>query len=48
MFLYLVPVFAALLGGLLLNESLAAFHAAGGLLILVGLYLAARPDASRN
>ena len=48
MFLYLVPVFAALLGGWLLNESLALFHAAGGLLILVGLYLAARPDTSRN
>lgn len=48
MFLYLIPVFAALLGGLILNESLALFHAGGGLLILIGLYLAARPTPSRS
>ena len=48
MFLYLIPVFAALLGGLLLNESFALFHAGGGLLILIGLYLAARPQLSHS
>lgn len=42
MFLYLVPVFAAVLGGVFLDERLAGFHAAGGVLILLGLYLATR------
>ncbi|WP_435103832.1 DMT family transporter [Arhodomonas sp. AD133] len=42
MFIYLVPVFAAGLAFLLLGESLAAYHAVGGALILAGLYLATR------
>jgi len=45
MFLYLVPVFAAILGGVFLGERLAAYHAAGGLLILGGLFLATRTRA---
>lgn len=39
-FLYLLPVYAALLGWALLGERLAAFHAAGGALILGGVWLA--------
>lgn len=45
MFLYLVPVFAAILGGVFLGERLAPFHAAGGLCILLGLFLATRTRA---
>jgi len=39
-FLYLLPIYAALLGWALLGERLAAFHAAGGALILGGVWLA--------
>jgi drug/metabolite transporter (DMT)-like permease len=42
LFLYLIPVFAAILGGIFLGERLAAFHAFGGALILAGLLLASR------
>ena len=43
MFLYLVPVFAAVLAVAFLGERLHLFHAVGGLLILLGLWLATRP-----
>jgi drug/metabolite transporter (DMT)-like permease len=46
MFMYLIPVFAALLAWLLLGERLEAYHAAGGLLILAGLWLATRAPAT--
>lgn len=39
-FLYLLPIYAALLGWALLGERLAAFHAAGAALILGGVWLA--------
>ncbi|WP_323133318.1 DMT family transporter [Marinobacter sp. F3R08] len=39
-FLYLTPVFASILAGIFLAESLGLFHVIGGLLILVGLVLA--------
>jgi drug/metabolite transporter (DMT)-like permease len=40
LFSYLMPVFAALLGVLLLNESLHWYHFAGGMLTFAGLVLA--------
>jgi len=40
---YLMPVFTAPLGWLLLNEGLQPFHWAGGALIFSGLLLATRP-----
>ena len=46
MFIYLVPVFTALLASTLLGEELRGYHAIGGLFILVGLYLAMRPGAA--
>ena len=42
MFMYLTPVFAAVLAWLFLGERLAWYHLAGGLLILAGLYLPTR------
>jgi len=42
MFIYLTPVFAAGLASVFLGERLRPFHAAGGLLILAGLWLATR------
>lgn len=42
MFMYLTPVFAAVLAWLFLGERLAWYHLAGGLLILAGLYLTTR------
>lgn len=44
-FMYLVPVFAAILAWLFLDERLASYHLTGGLLILAGLYLTTRPAA---
>ncbi|WP_273429648.1 DMT family transporter [Marinobacter sp.] len=41
-FMYLTPVFASILAGIFLNESLGLFHVVGGLLILSGLLLATR------
>lgn len=43
MFIYLVPVFAAVLAVVFLEERLYPFHTVGGGLILVGLWLATRP-----
>jgi len=42
LFLYLVPIFATVLGYFFLDERLALFHAAGGSLIFLGLLLATR------
>ncbi|WP_417568219.1 DMT family transporter [Marinobacter sp.] len=39
-FMYLTPVFASVLAGVFLGESLGVFHIFGGLLILAGLLLA--------
>ena len=43
LFVYLIPVFSALLALTLLDERLQGYHATGGLLILAGLWLASRP-----
>ena len=40
LFSYLMPIFASLLGILLLGEQLHAYHLAGGALTFVGLLLA--------
>jgi drug/metabolite transporter (DMT)-like permease len=42
MFLHLIPLYSAVLAGLLLGESLMLYHVAGFLLILGGVWLAAR------
>ena len=44
---YLMPVFTALLGWLLLGEGLQTYHWAGGALILSGLLLAGRVQEPR-
>jgi drug/metabolite transporter (DMT)-like permease len=41
-FLHLIPLYSAILAGLLLGESLMLYHVAGFLLILSGVWLAAR------
>jgi len=41
-FLHLVPVCTALIGGVLLGEHLAAFHVAGFVLIIAGVWLASK------
>ncbi|MEA1080358.1 DMT family transporter [Marinobacter qingdaonensis] len=41
-FMYLTPVFASILAGIFLGETLGRFHVIGGLLILSGLILATR------
>lgn len=46
LFSYLMPVFAALLAWLLLDERLAFYHWLGGALIFAGLLLATRPAPS--
>ncbi|MDX1800834.1 MAG: EamA family transporter, partial [Marinobacter sp.] len=48
MFMYLNPVFAAVLAGLFLDERLSVFHFIGGLLILLGLLLTTREPAPRK
>lgn len=47
MFIYLVPVFTALVAGAALGERLQAHHLTGGALILGGLYLSTRMPISR-
>lgn len=42
MFIYLVPIFTALVAGALLGEQVQKHHLIGGVLILVGLYLSTR------
>lgn len=44
MVMYLMPVFTALLGWVLLGEALRTFHWIGGALIFAGLLLAMRPS----
>jgi drug/metabolite transporter (DMT)-like permease len=41
-FLHLIPVYTALLGAFLLDETLAPFHVLGFAIILVGVWLASR------
>lgn len=48
MFMYLNPVFAAVLAGLFLGERLSVFHFIGGVLILLGLLLTTREPRPRN
>ncbi|MBV2133371.1 DMT family transporter [Pseudomonas sp. MAP12] len=48
LFSYLMPVFAALLGWLLLGERLAFYHWLGGALIFAGLLLATRPAVTKT
>ncbi len=43
-FLHLIPLYGALLATTILGESLHGFHVAGFLLILSGVWLAARPQ----
>jgi drug/metabolite transporter (DMT)-like permease len=43
-FLHLIPLYGAVLATLILGESLHGFHVAGFLLILSGVWLAARPQ----
>jgi drug/metabolite transporter (DMT)-like permease len=45
MFVYLMPLFAAVLANLLLAETLHVYHAVGGFLILCGLLLSTRSSA---
>ncbi|MDR9425363.1 MAG: DMT family transporter [Marinobacter sp.] len=47
-FMYLTPVFASILAGIFLDESLGMPHVIGGLLILAGLVLATRPVRRRD
>jgi drug/metabolite transporter (DMT)-like permease len=41
-FLHLIPIYSAVLANLLLGEALMAFHAAGFVLIIAGVWLATR------
>ncbi len=45
-FVHLVPVYTAILGGVLLNEHLSAFHIFGFALIIAGVWIAARSSLS--
>lgn len=47
MFIYLVPVFTALVAGAALGEHVQAHHLIGGALILTGLYLSTRLPINR-
>ncbi|SFM35618.1 DMT family transporter [Marinobacter zhejiangensis] len=47
LFMYLVPIFAAVMATLFLDERLAWFHVVGGVLILFGLLLATRSGQRR-
>lgn len=47
LFMYLVPIFAAVMATLFLDERLAWFHVVGGVLILIGLLLATRSGRKR-
>lgn len=47
-FMYLTPVFASVLAGMFLDESLGLFHVIGGGLILAGLLLATRTGQPRG
>ncbi|MGE0699503.1 MAG: DMT family transporter [Hyphomicrobiaceae bacterium] len=43
-FLHLVPLYSALIAGIALGERIEAYHLAGFALILVGVWLASRPQ----
>ena len=45
-FLHLVPICTALVGGVVLGEHLAAFHVAGFVLIIAGVWLASKRAAA--
>ncbi|HMF25189.1 MAG TPA: DMT family transporter [Pseudolabrys sp.] len=45
-FVHLVPVYTAILGGVLLNEHLSTFHIFGAALIIAGVWIAARFSSS--
>ncbi|MHA7809049.1 MAG: DMT family transporter [Marinobacter adhaerens] len=47
-FMYLTPVFASILAGIFLAESLGLFHIIGGVLILAGLVLATQTRVRTN
>ncbi|MEL6977412.1 MAG: DMT family transporter [Pseudomonadota bacterium] len=47
-YINLVPVFAAILAVLILDQRFAGFHAAALLLVLAGLWIAQRPSAQRD
>jgi drug/metabolite transporter (DMT)-like permease len=47
-FMYLTPVYGALLAGFFLGESLSLFHLVGGALILVGLIMTTRPTQANR
>lgn len=44
MFMYLTPMFGAILAGVFLGERLSAFHLVGAVLIFLGLVLTTRPQ----
>jgi drug/metabolite transporter (DMT)-like permease len=46
-FLHLIPIYSALLASVLLGEQLMAYHIAGFVLILAGVWLAAREQPGR-
>lgn len=46
-FMYLTPVYGALLAGFFLGERLSLFHLVGGVLILLGLVMTTRPAAAK-
>lgn len=48
LFIYLVPIFTALVAGVTLGEQLHRYHFIGGLLILTGLYLSTRLSAPKQ
>jgi drug/metabolite transporter (DMT)-like permease len=43
-FVHLVPLYTAILGGVLLGENVAIFHVMGFILIISGVSLASRPS----
>jgi drug/metabolite transporter (DMT)-like permease len=45
-FLHLVPICTALVGGAVLGEHLAAYHVAGFVLIIAGVWLASKRGAT--
>jgi drug/metabolite transporter (DMT)-like permease len=47
-FLHLVPICTALVGGVVLGERLAAFHVAGFVLIIAGVWLASKRTKARG
>ena len=46
--MYLTPVFASILAGIFLAETLGMFHVIGGVLILAGLVLATQTRIRTN